>query len=33
MWWNSDSRAIDYRTHQHVRSNDFFPTIDFIWAG
>ncbi|MGC4120856.1 MAG: hypothetical protein QM765_41020 [Myxococcales bacterium] len=33
MWWNSDSGAIDYRTHQHVRSNDFFPTIDFIWAG
>ncbi|HEY3445554.1 MAG TPA: hypothetical protein VGK67_04275 [Myxococcales bacterium] len=33
MWWNSDSNAIDYATHQHVRSNDFFPTIDFIWAG
>jgi hypothetical protein len=33
MWWNADTRAIDRATHAHVRSNDFLPTIDFIWAG
>ncbi|MBI5544990.1 MAG: hypothetical protein HY901_13955 [Deltaproteobacteria bacterium] len=33
MWWNADTREMDLRTHQHVRSNDFFPTLDFIWAG
>jgi hypothetical protein len=33
QWWNADTRAIDLNTHAHVRSNDFFPTIDFIWAG
>ena len=33
MWWNADTGAIDLATHKHIRSNDFFPTIDFIWAG
>jgi len=33
LWWNADTRAIDLATHEHKRSNDFFPTIDFIWAG
>ena len=33
VWWNSDQHAIDTTTWQHVRSNDFLPTLDFIWAG
>jgi len=33
MWWNADTNAIDYETHERVRSNDFLPTLDFIWAG
>jgi len=33
IWWNGDQNAIDERTHEHVRSNDFLPTLDFIWAG
>lgn len=33
VWWNADTRAIDARTHERVRSNDFLPTLDFIWAG
>jgi hypothetical protein len=33
MWWNADTQEMDMKTHAHVRSNDFFPTIDFIWAG
>ena len=33
MWWNADTQAMDQKTHAHVRSNDVFPTIDFIWAG
>ena len=33
MWWNADTGAIDEASHAHVRSNDFFPTLDFIWAG
>jgi len=32
-YWNSDTGAIDLATHEHVRSNDFFPSLDFIWAG
>jgi hypothetical protein len=33
VWWNADQQAIDTKTWQHVRSNDFLPTLDFIWAG
>jgi hypothetical protein len=33
IWWNADTRAIDPKTHKGVRSNDVYPTIDFIWAG
>ncbi|MHB8878566.1 MAG: hypothetical protein ACYC8T_33120 [Myxococcaceae bacterium] len=33
VWWNSDQHAIDHKTMQPVRSNDFLPTLDFIWAG
>ncbi len=33
VWYNADTGDIDLATHQHKRSNDFFPTIDFIWAG
>lgn len=33
MYWNSDTAAFDYESWSHVRSHDFFPTIDFIWAG
>ena len=33
LWWNADTHAIDLANHSRERSNDFFPTIDFIWAG
>ena len=33
VWWNADQQAIDETTLERVRSNDFLPTIDFIWAG
>jgi len=39
MWFNSDQRATElidkggYVVREAVRSNDFYPTIDFIWAG
>lgn len=33
VWWSSDQHAIDPTTLQRVRSNDFLPTLDFIWAG
>jgi len=39
MYWNSDQRRVvvekgaeGFSTARHVRSNDFFPTIDFIWS-
>lgn len=39
-WFNSDQRrtrlvqdAEGFSTRQRVRSNDVFPTLDFIWAG
>jgi hypothetical protein len=32
-WWNSDQRAIDTETFESVRSNDIWPTLDFIWQG
>lgn len=31
--WNADQHAIDRTTMQRVRSTDFLPTVDFIWAG
>ncbi len=33
VWWNSDTGAIDLESHESARSNDFLPTVDFIWAG
>lgn len=33
LWWNADQHAVDPQTFQRVRSNDFLPTVDFIWAG
>lgn len=33
LWWNADTGAIDETTHERYRNNDFFPTLDFIWAG
>jgi len=33
VWWNADQHAINERTLERVRSNDFLPTLDFIWAG
>lgn len=40
IWWNWDQFRTDVRTGANgfaervrVRSNDFLPTIDFIWAG
>ena len=33
IWWNSDQHARDPVTNEDLRSNDFYPTIDFIWAG
>jgi hypothetical protein len=33
MWWNGDQHAIDSETGARERSNDFLPTLDFIWAG
>ena len=33
IWWNADQHAIDMKTMKSVRSNDFLPTLDFIWAG
>jgi len=39
MYWNSDQHAVEvvtgasgYATVRRVRSNDFLPTIDFIWS-
>lgn len=39
MYWNSDQRAVrvetgpdGYAFTRRVRSNDFLPTIDFIWS-
>jgi hypothetical protein len=39
MYWNSDQRAIEvvtgpsgFATVGRVRSNDFLPTIDFVWS-
>ena len=32
-WWNSDQHEIDATTFQRVRSNEFWPTLDFVWAG
>jgi hypothetical protein len=31
-WWNSDQHEIDEVTFARVRSNEFWPTFDFIWA-
>jgi hypothetical protein len=31
-WWNSDQHEIDPATFARVRSNEFWPTFDFIWA-
>jgi hypothetical protein len=33
VWWNADQHAIDPATGRRHRSNDFLPTLDFIWAG
>ncbi|MFN7135389.1 MAG: hypothetical protein ACK4N5_25165, partial [Myxococcales bacterium] len=33
MYWNADTAAFSLKTHTHHRSHDFFPTLDFIWAG
>lgn len=32
-WWNSDQHAIDPDTFERLRSNDVWPTLDFIWEG
>jgi hypothetical protein len=32
-WWNADQHAIDPETFEAVRSNDVWPTLDFIWEG
>jgi hypothetical protein len=32
-WWNSEQHAIDPDTWQPLRSNDVWPTLDFIWGG
>jgi hypothetical protein len=32
-WWNADQHAIDPDTFEPVRSNDIWPTFDFIWEG
>jgi hypothetical protein len=32
-WWNADQHAIDPETFEAVRSNDIWPTLDFIWEG
>lgn len=32
VWWNSDQHSLD-GDGRRVRSNDFLPTLDFIWAG
>jgi hypothetical protein len=32
-WWNADQHAIDPDTFESVRSNDVWPTLDFIWEG
>jgi hypothetical protein len=31
QWWNSDQHAYDFVRGEHHRSNDFLPTVDFIW--
>lgn len=33
VWWNSDQHERDEVTQQPLRSNDFYPTLDFIWSG
>lgn len=33
IWWNGDQHAVDEESGARVRSNDFLPTLDFIWAG
>jgi hypothetical protein len=32
IWWNADQHEMDPVTHEHTRSNEVLPTIDFIWA-
>jgi hypothetical protein len=32
-WWNSDQHEIDEVTFERVRTNEFWPTLDFVWAG
>jgi hypothetical protein len=32
QWWNSDQHARDMATGERHRSNDFVPTLDFIWG-
>jgi len=32
QWWNSDQHAYDFERGEHYRSNDFLPTLDFIWT-
>jgi hypothetical protein len=32
-WWNSDQHEIDETTFERVRTNEFWPTVDFVWAG
>jgi hypothetical protein len=32
-WWNADQHAIDPDTFEPERSNDIWPTLDFIWEG
>lgn len=32
-WWNSDQHEIDEVTFGRVRTNEFWPTLDFVWAG
>jgi hypothetical protein len=31
-WWNSDQHEIDPATFARVRTNELWPTFDFIWA-
>lgn len=32
-WWNSDQHAIDEATFERVRTNEVWPTVDFVWGG
>lgn len=33
VWWNSNQHERDEESQRPMRSNDFYPTLDFIWSG